>query len=108
MSPIPLGEFRKLELRVAEIVEVEEIPGTDRLWKLTIDVGSEKKQIVAGIKNAYSKEALVGRSVVVVNNLEPAVIRGVESKGMLLAAKSGEDLVLVTVDKNLPAGSLVS
>ena len=104
---IPLDDFKKVELRTAKVLDAEEIPGADRIWKLTIDVGTEKKQIVAGVKAFYAKEALVGRSIVVVNNLAPSVIRGVESQGMLLAAKDGTTLSILTVDKDVPPGSLV-
>ncbi|MGH7198381.1 MAG: methionine--tRNA ligase subunit beta [Candidatus Omnitrophota bacterium] len=102
-----LTDFKKIELKVARVLDVSEIPGADKLWKLLIDVGAEKKEIVAGIKTAYSREALLGKSIVVVNNLAPAIVRGVESRGMLLAAKAGEALALLTVDRDLPAGSSV-
>ncbi len=88
-------------------MDAQEIPGADRLWRLTVDVGSEKKEIVAGVKLWYDKEALIGKRIVVVNNLAPAVIRGVESRGMLLAAKEGQEFGLLTVDKPLPPGSVV-
>jgi methionine--tRNA ligase beta chain len=104
---ITLEDFKKVELKVAKVLDAEEIPGADRIWKLTIDVGAEKKQIVAGVKAFYTREALVGRSVVVVNNLAPSVIRGVESQGMLLAAKDAGTLTLLSLDKELPPGSLV-
>ena len=104
---IPLADFKKIELKTAKILEVAEIPGADKLWKLMIDVGTEKKEIVAGIKTAYSREALLGKSIVVVNNLAPAVVRGVESRGMLLAAKGDTGPALLTVDGELPAGSPV-
>ena len=107
MSEVSLEEFKKLELRVAKVLDVQEIPGADKLWRLTIDVGSEKKEIVAGVKVMYPKESLMGRSIVVVNNLGPATIRGVESRGMLLAAKDGSTLSLLTLDKEIPAGSVV-
>ena len=108
MSPIALADLKKLELKTATILEVEEIPGADRLWKLRIDTGAATKTIVAGIKAHYPKESLVGRTIVVVDNLEPAVIRGVESNGMLLAAKDGaSSLSLLTTDKPLAPGSLV-
>ena len=107
MSEISLEEFKKIELRVAKILDAQEIPGADKIWKLSIDVGTEKKEIVAGVKVFYSKEALIGRSVIVVNNLAPAVIRGVESRGMLLAAKDGSALTLLSIEKELPAGSQV-
>lgn len=104
---VALDEFKRLELRVAVVLDAQEIPGADRLWKLLIDVGSEKKEIVAGIKAFYSREALLGRRIVVVNNLVPAIIRGVESNGMLLAAKSEGQLSLLTPDKELAPGSLI-
>ncbi len=104
---IPLADFKQIELRVAKVLDVTEIPGADKLWKLLIDVGTEKKEIVAGIKTAYPREALLGKSIVVVNNLAPAVIRGVESRGMLLAARDGAALSILTVDRELPAGSPV-
>ena len=107
MSGLTLEDFKKVELRVAKVLEVEEIPGADRIWKLRIDTGSEQKQIVAGIKKFYSREQLLGRSVVVVNNLAPSVIRGVESQGMLLAAKDGTEMSVLCLDKELPAGSLI-
>ena len=84
-----------------------EIPGADRIWKLLVDVGSEKKEIVAGIKAFYSRESLVGRNIIIVNNLEPAVIRGVQSCGMLLAGNDGGTLTLVAPEKELPPGSAV-
>jgi methionyl-tRNA synthetase len=105
---LPLDDFKKIELRVAKILEVHEVAGADRIWKLLIDVGTEKKEVVAGIKASYpTKESLIGKSVVVVNNLEPAVIRGVESKGMLLAGKDAGTLTLLTLERELPPGSLV-
>ncbi len=108
MSLITLGDFKKSDLRVARVTAVEEIAGADRLWKLTIDVGSETKTVVAGIKNTYpEKEALIGKNIVVVNNLEPAVIRGVQSQGMVLAAKDVSHFSLLEVDQKLSPGSLV-
>jgi len=103
---ITYDEFSKLDLRVAEIIEAKEVEGADKLLQLTIDVG-EKKQIVAGIKTAYSPEDLVGKQIIVINNLEPAKIRGVESNGMLLAASDEEEIVLLTVDKPVKNGSKI-
>ena len=102
-----LEEFKKTELRVAKVLEVSDIPGADKIWKLIIDVGGEKKEIVAGVKAHYTRENLLGRSIVVVNNLVPSVIRGVESQGMLLAAKSEGLFSILTLDKDLPPGSLI-
>lgn len=107
MSVVPLDDFKKIELRTAKVLEVNEIPGADKLWKLRIDAGADQKEIVAGIKAFYTKESLVGKTIVIVNNLAPAVIRGIESKGMLLAAKNGPSLTLLTLEQDLPPGSIV-
>lgn len=107
MPSITLEEFKKVELRTAKIVAVDEIPGADRLFKLLVDVGTEKKEIVAGIKAFYPKEALMGKTIIVVNNLAPVLLRGIESKGMLLAAKDSQTLALLTLDRELPAGLVV-
>ena len=107
MSGLTVEDFKKTELRVAKILEAKEIAGADRLWQLEIDLGSEKRVIVAGIKKFYSREELLGKTIVVVSNLVPSVIRGVESQGMLLAAKNSENLTLLTVDKDIPAGSVI-
>lgn len=107
--PASVVDFKKLELRTARIIGVREHPGADRLWILTVDIGEGKtKEIVAGIRAHYAAEALAGKTVILVNNIEPAVIRGITSSGMLLAAKSGETLTLLTTDRPLPAGSVVS
>ncbi len=108
MTEISLADFKKINLRVARILDVQEIAGADKLWKLTVDVGSERKDLVAGVKAFYPKESLLGRSIIVVDNLAPAMIRGIESKGMLLAAKDGAVLSLLSLDKELAPGSLVS
>ena len=107
MTEVSIAEFKKSDLRVAKILEVEEIPGADRLWKLQLDLGSEKKQIVAGIKAFYTRESLLGKSIAIVNNLTPTLIRGVESSGMLLAAKDSTRLSVLTVDPDIPAGSVI-
>lgn len=103
---ISFEEFKKLDIRIAEIKEVEEIPGSDKLWKIKIDLG-EEKTIVAGIKESHSKEELIGKQIVVINNLEPAKIRGVESQAMLLAVDQ-EQVVLLIPEKNVKPGSKVS
>jgi tRNA-binding protein len=103
-----LEDFKKLELRVAEIETAAPHPNADRLYVLGIKVGEVRKQIVAGIRKHYTEEELKGKKIIVINNLEPAVIRGVESNGMLLAASEGELLAVVTPDKpGLPDGAQV-
>jgi methionyl-tRNA synthetase len=84
------------------------VPGATKLFKLVIDLGAEQRQIVAGIAAAYRPEELVGKSIVVVANLAPARIRGIESNGMLLAAVSGSQLAVVTLDRDMAPGSQVS
>ncbi len=109
MDTITFDDFLKIELRVAQIRECEDIPGADKLYKLTIDMG-EERTIVAGIKTHYTKEELVGKKIAIVANLEPRKLRGITSHGMLLAA-SAEDkssVVLLTVDKEIPNGSRIS
>jgi methionyl-tRNA synthetase len=105
---ISIADFQKLDLRVARIVAAEAHPNADRLVVLKIDVGGEERQIVAGIRASYAPEALVGRSIVVVANLEPATLRGVESQGMLLATRDGDRVVLLTPEAPVPPGCKVS
>ena len=99
--------FSKLELRTARIVAAERVAGATKLLKLDVVLGEERRQLVAGIALHYEPEALIGKTVVVVANLKPAVIRGVESRGMLLAASKGEQLRLVTLDGELSSGAKV-
>lgn len=101
-------EFKKLELKVAKIKEVKDHPNADKLYVITIDLGDKLKQIVAGIKAAYTKEELVDRQIVVVNNLEPVVLRGVESQAMLLAAQDDTMLSLLIPDRAIKTGALIS
>ena len=99
---ITIDDFAKIDLRVAVVLAAERVPKTEKLLKLDLDLGSEKRTIVSGIAEFYEPEALVGKRIVVVANLKPARIRGVESRGMLLAAggrAEGEELGLVTLDK---------
>jgi methionyl-tRNA synthetase len=112
--PAPVGvalveyaDFQKIQLRTAKIVEAEKVAGADKLLKLQIEVGGEKRQLVAGIALHYEPAALIGKTVVVVANLKPATIRGVESNGMLLAASVGKELKLITVDGEFPSGAVV-
>lgn len=105
---IDFAEFQKVQLVVAAVLEAAAVPKTDKLLQLKIDVGEETRQIVAGIAQYYKPEELVGRKIVVVKNLKPAKLRGIESRGMLLAAKSAEGLSLITVDRDAPPGSSVS
>jgi len=100
-------EFKRLDLRTAQVMEAEKVEGTDNLLKLKIDIGGELRQIVAGIAHRYQPKELVGRQIVVVANLQPAEIRGIQSRGMLLAAVSGKDIVLIQPDGEIPPGAKV-
>jgi len=104
---ITIDDFRKIDLRVAQIKEVKEHPNADKLYLIQIEVGGETKQLVAGIRKAYTKEELVGKKVIVVNNLEPATIRGEVSNGMLLAASDEQGMAILSLDKEVALGSPV-
>ncbi len=109
---IKFDDFAKIDLRVATILHAEPHPNADKLLKLQIDLGTEKRQICAGIKKYYDPATLVGRQIIVVANLEPRAIRGEQSNGMLLAASAREgeaviDVVLLAPGKGVPAGSTV-
>ncbi len=102
---ISIDDFKKVDLRVAKILSAERVEGADKLLKLQISLGLEERQLVAGIAQYYTPEELVGKQLIVVANLEPAVIRGVESNGMLLAATSEGKVILATMDKACEPGS---
>ncbi len=108
---ITFDDFMKLDLRVAKIIEVSEHPNADKLIVLKIDLGCEVRQIIAGIKAYYSPESLLGKEIVVVANLAPRKMRGLESAGMLLAAsdENGDDrqVILITPDAEIAPGSTV-
>ena len=105
---ISIDEFRKIELRVATIRSAEPRPNADKLMVLQIDLGSEQRQICAGIRSHYTAEELVGRQIVVVANLETAKLRGLESQGMLLAASDEGRVIILTPETSVQAGSKVS
>lgn len=100
-------DFKKLELRTARVLEAVRIPETSKLLKLKLDLGGEERQIVSGIAEDYSPEDLVGSDIVIVANLEPRVLKGVESQGMLLAASADGIISLLRPDKKVPPGSQV-
>jgi methionyl-tRNA synthetase len=104
---VGIGDFRKLELVVAQIKDVREHPNADRLYVLKVDTGTEERQLVAGIRLFYAKEDLIGRRIVMVANLEPAVIRGEESRGMLLAASDEKGISILMPDRDVALGSPV-
>jgi len=104
---INIEDFAKVEMRVGEVKSAERVAGTDKLMKVMVDIGEEVRQIVAGIAEVYTPEKLVGRKVVVVTNLQPRKLRGVESNGMIVAAsvEPGGKPVLCTFTEDVPVGS---
>jgi methionyl-tRNA synthetase len=106
-SKIPIADFQKVELRVAEVLAAEKVAKSKKLLKLTIRVGEETRTLVAGVAEHYEPGALVGRKVVIVANLEPATLMGVESNGMVLAASHEGTVSLLTLDKDVPSGAKV-
>jgi methionyl-tRNA synthetase len=104
---VTFNEFKKLEIKIAKIKEVNNHPNADKLYVMKIDAGSGEKTIVAGIKNNYPPGQLVNRQIVVVDNLEPVTIRGVESQAMLLAASDEKGISILVPDREVQTGSLI-
>lgn len=102
---ISIDDFAKVELRVGEVLEAEKVSGSKKLVRMLVDIGDEKRQIVAGIGEAYTPEALLHRKVVIVANLEPRKLMGLESNGMVVAASNGPLPVLVTFAEPAPNGA---
>ena len=105
---LTIDEFKKVELKSAKVITAERVAGADKLMKLQIEVGEEKRQLVAGIAQHYTAEEMIGKTIIIVANLQPAKIRGVESQGMLLAVSDGDTLSLLTSDKPVDSGKPVS
>ncbi len=110
MDKIDFDTFKKVEMKVGQIVEICRVEGADKLYKLKVDVGEdEPRQIVTGLVPFYKEEDLLNKKIVVVSNLKPAKFRGEESNGMLLAAGSEEGgFSILTLDREAPIGSIVS
>jgi len=105
---LTIDDFAKVELRVAQVVEAKPHPNADKLLVLQVDLGDERRQIVAGIRAHYAPEQMVGKRIVIVANLQPAKLRGIESQGMLLAASDEEGrLALVTPERIIAPGGRV-
>ncbi|RNA66058.1 methionine--tRNA ligase [Alteribacter keqinensis] len=107
VDEITIDDFTKVELRVAEVLEAEPVKKADKLLKLQLDLGFEKRQVVSGIAKHYKPEELVGKKVICVTNLKPVKLRGELSQGMVLAGSEGKDLKLATIDQSLPNGAQV-
>jgi methionyl-tRNA synthetase len=104
---IKIDDFMKIDLRVGQVISAEKVKGTDRLLKLLVDLGTENRQIIAGIAQSYKEDELIGKKIVVVFNLQPRKMRGLDSNGMLLAASVGENEgpVLATFLEEVPNGA---
>jgi methionyl-tRNA synthetase len=108
MDIVTYEEFKKMDLRVAHILEAERVPGATKILKLKVDIGTEQRLMVAGIAETYAPEDLVGKKLIVIVNLKPAVIRGIESQAMLLAAITADNKALIPFfDRDIPAGAIV-
>lgn len=109
METVKFDDWKKLNLKVGEIKEVNDHPSADKLYLLKVDIGEKVINLVAGIKNYYASKDLIGRKIIVFTNLEPAIIRGIKSEGMLLAAEDTKnDIVsLLCPDSNVEKGSSI-
>jgi methionine--tRNA ligase beta chain len=112
VQTIEFSDWEKIQLRVAEILEVEDIEGADKLYKITLDVGEEigKRTVCAGLKQYYSKKELKGKKIIYFFNLKPRLMKGIVSEGMLLAASSNnhEKVILISPEKDIENGSRIS
>lgn len=104
---INFEEFQKIDLRIAKVISAEKIKGSEKLLKLELDLGKEKRQIITGVSEFYQPKDLIGREIVVVANLEPKTLMGLESQGMLLAADVNGEAVLLRPDKEIPPGTKI-
>lgn len=104
---INFGDFQKIDLRVGKIIEAEKVKNSEKLLKLQVDLGNEKRQLLAGIAKFYQPEDLIGREIVVATNLEPKTLMGLESQGMLLAADLEGKPVLLKLDEDVPPGTKI-
>jgi methionyl-tRNA synthetase len=101
---ITIDDFMKVDLRTAKIIEAEKVKKSKKLIKLKVDLGTEQRQVLAGIAEAYEPEQLIGRTVILVANLKPVKLMGLESQGMILAGSDGDSIILGGFDDNLPPG----
>lgn len=104
---VTFEDFKKLDIRIGKILSAEKVENTDKLLKLIIDFGDEKRSVVAGIADCYQPFEIIGKEIPVILNLEPRKIRGVESKGMVLAVDVGNKPVLLYPEKEVPPGSVI-
>jgi len=103
-----IRDFKKLDIKIGTVVEVEQVPGSRSLFKMQVDIGDEIRQIVASLVGYYTAEQLKGKVIAVIVNLKPARIFGQTSNGMLLAAEKDDKLALITVDREIPNGAKIT
>ncbi|KRT77214.1 MAG: methionyl-tRNA synthetase, methionyl-tRNA synthetase [Armatimonadetes bacterium CSP1-3] len=108
MDYISIDDFKRLDIRVGEILSATRVPGTDKLIELEVNIGSEVRHLITGIYPLYRPVDLVGRRIIVLANLQPRRVKGVESQGMLLAAEWDGEIGLLTVDKDTPSGARIT
>ena len=108
MDYISIDDFKRLDIRVGEILSATRVPGTDKLIELEGNIGSEVRHLITGIYPLYRPVDLVGRRIIVLANLQPRRVKGVESQGMLLAAEWDGEIGLLTVDKDAPSGARIT
>lgn len=104
---VSFDDFKRLDLRVGEVLSVEHVPNADKLYVLQVDIGGKQIQLVAGLRPYYKEDEIMGKKIVVIANLDPAKIRGLDSEGMLLAASEKDRVSLLTLDKDVPVGSRI-
>ncbi|MFW9950779.1 MAG: methionine--tRNA ligase subunit beta, partial [Candidatus Thorarchaeota archaeon] len=100
-------DFKKLDIRIALVEKVEAVPKADKLYKLSVDIGTEKRTLIAGLAEHYKAEQLKGKKIVILTNLEPRELRGITSEGMLLAAVDGNKVSILVPDKDIPLGAKI-
>ena len=108
MENVSFEDFQKLELKIGRVEAAEPVLGADKLLKLTVDIGGEKRTLVAGVAEFYTVDEIIGKNIVVLVNLEPKTIRGITSQGMLLAADEEGKISLLTPDREVSSGTKVS
>jgi tRNA-binding protein len=108
MELVGIEDFLKLDIRLAKILSAERVEGSEKLIKLRVSLGDEERTLVAGIAKHYTPEALIGKSILILANLKPRKIMGIESQGMVLALSDGEGLSLIVPDRDLKEGAKVS
>jgi len=104
---ISFDDFNKLDIRIGTILEAEKVEGADKLLKLLVDIGDEKRTLVAGIAETYTPEEIIGKQIPILTNLEPKKLRGIESNGMILAVDIDNKATLIHPDKQVPNGGKI-